>query len=468
VTVCSHCGGPLDGPGKIVVNGMERYHEICDPAVLSKARAPRFFVKRVEERPVFMLGVDNSKPKSFLFELDASSKKHALRQDNSRDPVILLFHPDEQSHDGLQRTLKRRGSSAMGSDDEDDNDADIDFGSVRFSCILKHGETFSTTDPRGTEHPIAVDTILTGPLIRGGKKVYAHFSASPDPMLTLYNSEKNLELRRKPQLQLVFNGQSDAIRPDPEDKHKFYVKGHRVRSESRLSSRSEEVEFVAPSIADQMTWQHALEASLDLMDELETDDSLSANSTRIVFARLFKLQQGVLQQMVLPFLYDFKTCMVTVRTPAQLFLTEYPELSIEEEAHVDPLAQLKEDLQEKRHEEELEQARAAKEAAKAEKKMKKAERRASAREAERKRQEERDDSDVVGEGQEEEGEDEQVDKGVRAKDLKPSSSTVAVKVSQYEAAITAHSGPAVAIEDAPHVGGGSASPPPAQGCCTIS
>jgi len=345
IPICGRCGGSLDGVEKIVVSGMERFHEVCPENPTEVQQTPRYFIKRQEERPVVMILPDelpDTKALTFIFDLNVESKREALLQ-KKKSTAKVLFDPDSGTRAGLYRKLASSHKTTEPS----------------FSMSIRNVQGLTRIEPSGFEHTVSTDFVMSGMVQHKNKTRYARLVAFPDVKIVLYNSEA--DVGKKPAYELLLDGESEAELVERTEKASggFGVTGRRMKGD-KISEEREELQLATTHMYKAQSW---FEAVKDAIENIKIEDSADHTHEPICF-RYFKVVAGVLHQYVLYFHYSRQLNEIGLRDSGYLLLSQFPEPSLEEEVKADPLANLKKNLEVKKQEEEKEKLRAEAEAKK--------------------------------------------------------------------------------------------------------
>jgi len=303
VPLCNRCGGSIESSGKIIVSGMERFHQVCPENTREAKLKPRILVKKAEGRPVVQIyNGASSLPISFLFELNATSKEAALL---AKSKIIdLAFHLDTQA----------KGNTAK----------QLNTSTPKLRLQLRHDDQFVNVDPAGTEYAPIPDFIYWSTVLFSKKQYFMmmekqgtlyFFKTNPGPNIDVTLASKKFHLDPKERSFEKVSG-SKSFRVSVVDKH----------------GKTAVIEIVTEFLFQIYNWENSI-CSIAGSDP---------EAMRITF-RVFKLQHQVLQQVVCSF--DLKQRTLTHLNEMVISYSAFPE--IDENAKEDPLAQLKSDLKEK-------------------------------------------------------------------------------------------------------------------------
>ena len=96
---CGRCGQAIEKKHKLVMNGLNKYHEICPTKdeIMNSNKTVRYFLKQLPERLVLLLTWDGWKStrSTFLYLLDKTKLKEAFKLANNPKALCTVpFDPD--------------------------------------------------------------------------------------------------------------------------------------------------------------------------------------------------------------------------------------------------------------------------------------------------------------------------------------------------------------------------------------
>jgi hypothetical protein len=328
--ICARCGGALANEAKVIVSGMEKFHDgPCPDEHVDGARKPRHFVKKAEARPVAVLTI-GERPFTFMFDLDEASRRATLLPSHA-GPAHLRFPPDAKQASGTERKVSSEAALAD------------------MHLKLRHAPGATHEDPTGIKHAPQLGLAIAGALcLLGDKEGKLRGKKAPGPdakLAAALHYDGRLELGRaggpvlSPALSVGPAATASLRLRADEDGPGFAL---------MLAPGEPAILFHTDNDFQAIAWLHALQHVVKtLASEKQEQPEAAQQQQRIVF-RLFLVQSKVLHHFVYTFAVDTKALRLRCLDDAEMFLSEWPEPTPQETTRADPLAELKKHNAEKK------------------------------------------------------------------------------------------------------------------------